>query len=335
MKRDSKPAAERGLPALVGCRDALVGADKRRWFEQRTPLRRCAMPRRQCPILLVPLALLAPASMPVATMAQDSPPDLLAGPTVDAEATIVQYGMDGRLNRVEGRPEIAAVQVLLPASGLPAEVLDQVRAVVATRSEAMRMLLVDELDTVRAVTDLITAGEADTARDEMRAMWERFESGRSHAPLLDDLAEAIGAGHAAELRAMVSSYFTALLRERLGDRLDDRMDESDSLAESDDPVVAAARERLAFELFQVELRAAYDQTLRRYRDLLESIYTGVEPTDEQRAAIRDIVLTHIKDTRLQATPQQRRETMLEIYRELDAERRERLYETLLRQVVPG
>lgn len=286
------------------------------------------------PEFVVSLAVVALALVPHMTMAQDIAPDLLAGPTVDAQATIVRHGMDGRLIRVEGRPEVAAVQALIPASGLPAGVSERVRGVVASRSEAMRMLLVDELDTVRVVTDLITAGEADAARDEMRAMWERFEPGQSHAPLLDDLADAVGAEHAPKLRSMVSEYFDAMLREGLGDRLADRMDGAGSPVESDDPIIIAARERLAFELFQAELRTAYDQTLRRYRELLESIYDGVEPTEAQRVAIRDVVLEHIKDTRLQATPQRRREAMLAIYRELDEERRERLYEVLLIQIVP-
>lgn len=293
------------------------------------------MPRCDFSRLVFSLALVAMLWQPVSIAAQDAPPDLLSGPAVDAQATIVRHGMDGRLIRVEGRPEVAAVQVLVPASGLPAEVSERLRAVVAARGEAMRMLLVDELDTVRTVTDLVTAGEADAARDEMRAMWERFEPGRSYAPLLDDLAGAIGAEHATDLRAMVSEYFDAMLRERMGDRLADRMGDAESPTESDDPVIVAARERVAFELFQAELRTAYDQTLRRYRNLLESIYTGVEPTEEQRAAIRDVVLNHIKDTRLQATPEQRREAMLAIYRELDEDRRERLYEVLLIQVVPN
>jgi|GEM_PF-686366 len=264
-------------------------------------------------------------------LAQEAPPDLLAGPIVDAEATIVRHGMDGRLVSIDGRPEIAAVQMLLPASGLPPEVSERVRTVIAARGETMRLLLVDELDTVRTVTDLITAGESEAARDEMWAMWGRFEPDRSLAPLLDDLAVAIGSEHAPKLRSMVSEYFDALLRERLADRMDDE----ESSVESDDPVVVAARERLAFELFQAEIRTAYTQTLRRYHELLQSIYAAVEPTEEQRALIRDTVLGHIKRTQLQASPQQRRETMLTIYRQLDEDQREKLYEALLQQLVPG
>lgn len=265
--------------------------------------------------------LLALACSAGPVLAQDAPPNLLAGPKVDAPATIVRYGMDGRLQRVDGRPEVAAAQVLVAARGLPPEVGERVRAINAARGEAIRTLLVDELDTVREVTDLITAGDEAAAREAMRAMWERFEPGRPHAPLMDALAQAVGPEHAPRLAEMNEAYWQALVQERAGGM-------------GDAAAADAVRDRLAFELFQYELRAAYDLTLRRYRDLLESVNEGVQPTDEQRAAIREVVLEHIKRTRLAATPQQRRDTMVEIYRVLDESRREKLYAVLLRQVVP-
>ena len=60
----------------------------------------------------------------------------------------------------------------------------------------------------------------------------------------------------------------------------------------------------------------------------------VEPTEEQREAIRSVVIEHIKATRLEASPQQRRDAMHEIYRLLDDDRKQKLYDYLLRIVVP-
>jgi hypothetical protein len=92
--------------------------------------------------------------------------------------------------------------------------------------------------------------------------------------------------------------------------------------------------RLAFQLFQEEVRAAYELTLRRYRDVLEGIYQAVEPTGEQRRAIRDVVIEHIKATRLKATPHDRRAAMHEVYDLLDDERRAKLFDYILRVAVP-
>ncbi len=258
------------------------------------------------------------------SLAQEGEAGLLSGPAVDAQPTIVRYRMDGSLEPIAGRPEIAAAQVLIATRSLPADAARRVRDITAARGEAVRMLLVDELDTVREVTDFIEAGETDAARDAMRALWQRFEPGAPYAPLMPELAEAVGDEHAVELERINEAYWEALLRERASGMMDDRRQAA----------IAAARERLAFQIFQQELREAYDLTLRRYRELLESIDAGVDPTDAQREAIREIVLDHIKRTRLAATPGQRRETMLAIYRVLDPSRREKLYGLMLRQVIP-
>lgn len=281
---------------------------------------------------------------------------LLSGPAVDAAPTLVRYGLDGRLERIEGRPEIAAAELLLDAD--EATALARVRVAAAERLDALRMLLVDEIDAVRVISDLSVAGETQAAREELQALWSRFEPNLPHAPLIEVLADVVGPSKADALRSMVDEYLAAMIAERMGERLqrrlgvDARMDEPSSMdtmtggmpgqrvdpqvvMASKDPVIAAVRERLAFEMFQREVRYAYDQSLARYRELLESIDSAVEPTAAQRSAIREIVLEHIRETRLEATPAQRRATMLAIYRQLDDDRRERLYALLLRQVVPG
>ncbi len=314
------------------------------------------------PRILIAAALSVGLAMAQNATAQDG---LLSGPTVEQVPTLLNYGLDGRLEPVEGRPELAAAELLAAQGGIDSEVSERVRAVATARREAMRMLMVDELDAVRVISDLVVAGEADAARDEMRAMWQRFEPGQPHAPLLDDLAEALGPEHADGLRAMVDEYWAALLAQRMGERLERRLGEAMAgqmdgqandrmgnevidqmggmpgdrvdpqlVMSSDDPVISAARQRLAFQLFQQEVREAYDQSLSRYRELLESINTAIETSDAQRASIREVVLEHIKDTRLEATPEQRRATMVRIYRELDEAQREQLYALLLRQVVP-
>ena len=94
------------------------------------------------------------------------------------------------------------------------------------------------------------------------------------------------------------------------------------------------RERLKFQLYQEELRQAYDQSLRRYREVLDAIYEAVEATPEEREQIRTVVLDHIKQTRLRPTPDQRRDAMLQIYRQLDTPKQELLFQYVVRMTVP-
>lgn len=314
------------------------------------------------------LTILASLAATSAPLAQEAPPQdttqrhaphgLLSGPSVDAPPTIVRYGFNGRLERLESRPELAAALLIAGRQGVSADVTAALRQVAADRADALRMLMVDDLDTIAAISDLVRAGEEEAARDQTRTLWQRFDPHTPYAPMLEPLADVLGDEHEQLLRDIVNEYWSALLAERMGPRLQQRLGiDSDPAADSpmqdqmqanpqrvpvdpalvmqsDDPVVLATRDRLAFQMFQQEIRQAYDQTLARYRELLESIDQAVSPTQAQSARVREIVLAHIKDTRLQATPSQRRQTMLAIYREFDQTQRERLYDLLLRQVVP-
>ena len=64
--------------------------------------------------------------------------------------------------------------------------------------------------------------------------------------------------------------------------------------------------QLSLQYFQQEIRVGYEATLRRYRNAMEGIYNAVDPTEEQRAAMREILVDHIRTTQLAATPEQRR-----------------------------
>lgn len=281
-----------------------------------TPLR--------CRLLCVCLALLAAA--PAAAEAQESDPEQpLQGPAVpdDVARTLVGRGMTGEFQRVEGRPEAAAVALL----NLDAAARQRVEDVLDDRAMSVALLLVDHIDDVREITEALAAGEGERARELLRAMWDHLDPGRPRDPLLTPLAEALTPEQLAEVARLTDEYWQALLRWELRSR-DDLGGDARLAAERE------VLERLAFQLFQEEVRQAYDATLRRYRDVLQGIEDAVEPTDEQRAAMRDIVIDHIRETGIAATPAQRRAATLEIYRLLDDERRERLFDYLLRQIVP-
>lgn len=251
---------------------------------------------------------------------------LLRGPAVPdrVSRTLVDYGMTGEFRPIEGRPESAAVALLK----LDPEAHERATAVIDARSMAVAMLLVDRIDDIKEITDAITAGERERAQEIQLRLWEAFEPERPRNPLLEPLSKALSREQSVEVERLVEEYWDAWTRWELRGRP----------VNEDGAARAAAdremRERMTFALFQSELRQAYEVTLRRYRDSMDAIYASVEPTEEQRSAIRDLVIDHIRTTRLKATPPQRREVTLGIYRLLDEERRERLFVYLLRQVVP-
>lgn len=248
--------------------------------------------------------------------------DLLKGPDLDSmmQTTIVQRTMMGEFTRVEGRPEMAAFRAVINDPSLN----DQAITIELERTIAFSMLLVDEIELMKESTDAMLAGDQKKAREIQGQMHTIFDPTRRHDPLSPELIDLLNEEQAAEYGRVLEEYWEAWIDWVLRKQMN-----FEKKAVRD-----RARDRLTVQLFQRELTEAYEISLRQYRDAMDAIYNSVHPTEEQRSAIRDLVIEHIKATRLDATPEQRREVMHSIYQMLDEERRVKLFDYLLRFVVP-
>jgi len=251
------------------------------------------------------------------TVAAQPDADALRGPDVPEHKTIVRYGMNDDFRRVEGRPEAVALQLL----DLDPETREHANTIVEQRAADVAVMLVDRIDTIREMTDESLAGNADRAAELMRELYIGFQPDQARDPLLAPLAGVLDDEQLAELERMLDEYWSAWVASEIG-------------ATATDEQRAQGERRLAFQLFQEEVRRGYEVSLRRYKQAMDAVYEAVQPTDEQRAGIRGIIIEHIKTTRLKATPAQRRETMMQIYRLLDDERREKLFAYMTRVVIP-
>ncbi len=252
------------------------------------------------------------------TTAQD---DVLKGPDLNSKQrpTIVHQSMSGEFQQVEGRPEIAAFAAITDDPQLN----EHARKIALDRTIELSLLLVDEIDLMRESTDAMRDGNQKRAREIQSQFHEQFDQG-THEPLSQHLIELLNDAQRTMYTSVLEEYWDAWINWTLRNRE----------TKINDRARNQTRNRLAARLFQRELVEAYDISLKRYRDALEVIYSAVEPTDEQREAIRSVIIEHIKATRLEASPQQRRDAMHEIYRLLDDDRKQKLYDYLLRIVVP-
>jgi hypothetical protein len=266
------------------------------------------------------------ASLFLAWASQTAPPrppvnndPVLGGPVVPDQVarTLVQFDGRGQFVRLEGRPEEAAVALL----GLDSERRERTRQATLPRRTALGLLLVDNIDLVKQITDAIRAGDADTARNMARELYDRFDPAHSRDPLLGPLAEILTPAEQTDLARLVGEYWKAWIDWELR-----------SAADRSDEAHRQTEQRLTFELFQQEIRAAYEWTLRPYHDRLETIYRVADPTPEQRAAIRGIVIDYIRETRLEPTPEQRQQAAKRLYMALDEGARIKLFELLLSQL---
>lgn len=252
--------------------------------------------------------------------------DILRGPKVPeaSHRTIVHEGMQSGFQRVEGRPEAAAVMLL----DIKPERMREIEVVLREHDMQVAMLLVDRIDDVRVISDAVLSGDREQAQKLMKELWRVYDPQRRRSPLLTDLEPLLSHEEQAEVKRLVDEYWDAWIRSAMPAAAGD-MDNGEREKLHD-----RVEQKLAFQLFQEEVQRGYELTLRRYKQVLDGIYGAVEPTDTQREAIRSVVLKHIKETRLEPTQAQRREAYLAIYDLLDEGRREKLFDYLLRQILP-
>ena len=252
-------------------------------------------------------------------------PDFLRGPRVldGDKPSLVAHTMTGKMEILRGRPEIAAVDLV----NVPIEAKDRVAALETERTRAIAAALFEHIDLVTRIVDENARGEGERASDLIDTLRDRIEPDRDRDVLFDDVVAIIGDQHAPELRRMVDEYWNALVDRRLINAGAD----PDTAPQRRRDRVKANQERA---LFHRELRTAYDQSLRTTQQALEGIFAAIEPTEDQRDAIRATVLEDFKRTGIDRTPADRRETLRRIYDLLDDGRKGKLFDYLTTVVVP-
>lgn len=275
-------------------------------------------------LLALSLLITQPVSPPEGMQPGQSQPDQsqpdeplpLAGPAVSDthSRTLIEHAMTGRLEPIEGRPELAAALLL----DLDSDTRESVRALGEARDVAIVSFIINHLDDLRAMTDAQTEGRNEDARRILRSWWQSHDEGHTLLPLRPALAEILSDDQLEEVTRITAEYVDAWVTARK--------------RQNETPDQAA--ERLSFEIFQREVRRAYDASLRSTRQAMEGIYEAVDPTNEQRESIREIVIEHLKATRLKATPVERRATMRRIYDSLDDDRQALLFDYMTRAAVP-
>lgn len=257
---------------------------------------------------------------------QADPPDsavvdegLLRGPTVPDHVvrTLVNIDMGGKFTPLQGRPAEAALGLML----IEPDRRESAREVAEARRVSIGMLLVDKIDLVKEASDAIKAGENAKAQEVYRRLYKQFDPDHVRDPLLAPLEEILTPTQHEEVQRLVNEYWDASINWALRNA----KDKSEAARKK-------AQRRLSFQLFRREIGEAYNWTLRPIQQRLESIYQATEPTEEQRSAIRNVMIDYIRESRLRPTPEQRQTAATRIYDLLDEEQRLKLFEQALWQL---
>ncbi|MGD9690862.1 MAG: hypothetical protein AB7K52_15030 [Phycisphaerales bacterium] len=271
---------------------------------------------RQLARVPVVLALLAGAALVQAQPPSETPeprerapaaaPDPLGGPRIDDRAghSLIRRDMGGRLVRIQGRPERAALDLVEIDPDRRAAAISEIEA----RDRELRAHLVARIDLVKESTDAQRAGDRAKVQRFAQELHQSFDPDQQRDPLLDRLRAVLAPKEHAELTRIVHEYWDAWLdqEQRPGQfRVD-------------------VEARLASTLFQEEIRQAYEVTLRPLQQKLERIFEAVDPTPEQREAIRGALIAYVRANGLQSNPDERLRLARAINEALDEDRRLRL-----------
>lgn len=251
-------------------------------------------------------------------LAHAQPADTLRGPQVERDQldTIVITDMSGNFIPVEERPELVAFARVCDDP----EDLARAREMGTSRVFDLAELLVDEIDTVRTITDAIAEGNTTYAQTLLAQLRLRHDPDMLRDPLRAELEPMLEATQRERFDRILDEYWDAWIAANTPESEQDMQGRPRTQA-----VHQRIENRLNNELFQRDIANAYEYSLRRYRDAMQAMYGAIQPTPEQRAWIRNRVIQHIKDTRLNPTLEQREALMLEIYDMLDEDRQTKLY----------
>jgi len=254
----------------------------------------------------------------ISPLAHAQPADTLRGPRVERDQldTIVITDMSGNFTPVEGRPELIAFARVCDDP----DDLARAREMGTARVFDLAELLVDEIDTVRTITDAIAEGNTTYAQTLLAQLRLRHDPDMLRDPLRAELEPMLEAHQRDRFDRILDEYWDAWIAANTPES------EQDMQGRPRTQVVHQRIEnRLNNQLFQQDIARAYEYSLRRYQGAMTAIYDAIEPTPEQRAWIRNRVIQHIKDTRLNPTLEQREALMLEIYDMLDEDRQTKLF----------
>jgi hypothetical protein len=309
--------------------------------------------RSVVPLIVLLAAGAAWSAEPNAT-APDSPPaaaDPLAGPRVreggsdraDGAPTLIERTFEGKLKRYDTRIEEAAAERLDLS---PAE-REEVSAILAARAAKMDGIVRENVELLLKGLSARESGDRTLIRENLLVMSEKFGDLADRGGLLDELADALPTEKADELRAMVQEYWRALIEEETAKQRRDRVkfmedapagEEPGEHGVKDEPAPdmdsmpnqraggtrAGSRQvltRLALEEFGREIRRSYDRIAQDGQKRLDEVIKQLALTPEQESRVRQIVLQHAQESKLNPGSKQKTKLFFDVLRELSPEQR--------------
>lgn len=300
-------------------------------------------------LALVIASGIAASSLCARTAEVPSSVNPLAGPSVDAAATptLVKRDFEGKLERIEMRPEFAAIE-LIP---LKPEERGRVDEVLARRAADVQRVTMDNHELFLKLQGARQGGD----RREMMTLMRDFRDVAEpllKPSLFNQIRDVLPADQRAEYARLVDEYLAALAVEpdpmgsmwtRRGQRrgiggdaareaagtpapdTDSRMgDGPKEGARTGPPSGMIARRRVEMNLLIREMARGFGEMVEERRENTDELLKAINATDEQEAKIRAIIRDGGETAALKLSAEQKTERFRKIMAELTPAQRRAL-----------
>lgn len=265
-------------------------------------------------VMVAAAGLAAPAMTSVAAAQPGSPtPSAPAAPDAaprQARSTIVERTADGQLQRLQIPAEERAAQVM----DLDANERERVARVLRERADMLDEIVVRNFDLLSQMHAATIAGDAAEARRLSGMYMTKLERLTDRGRFEDEVRPELRLDHQEEFSRLITEYRQALLQQA----------SRESKAEGKDlkPQVLADREMR--RAMAREVQRSYERAIVGTPVTYDAVLGGLGLKPEQESKARQLVAEFNQSYGDKATPEQRRDLLMKVLKELDDEQRLKL-----------
>jgi hypothetical protein len=247
-------------------------------------------------------------------------PAVLEGPSIEADArrevTLVRWGYQGRLVRLDTTPEQAALELL----DLEPSVRERVDAILAERMTIFDQTVIESLDLISRFESAKALKNTKAMRETLGVFMGRLAPLVQRGPASMELARAMPREQAKRFQAFINKYHKAVLA---------------------DEKRLAQRERRKFHPIEVALKARGDElgqeierSIKRSAAMADAgfdmLLQSLELDPEVEAMIRSRTLEFVQKVKFNPTKEQEDGFMAQLFIDLDRESRVKIMSGILK-----
>lgn len=241
--------------------------------------------------------------------------DVLSGPKVketQSERTLIKRDFSGKVQRLDANPAEAAVELLTLGEATRAKV----KAIMDERTAALDLIVRDNLELLVKFQNTGDRKGKMALLREYRAVFKDLEA---KGKLQDQMRAALPKDQATRYDELIAGYWDTVVA--------DAEQEAKKGKETAGRSEILVREGLL--AFGGEIKRSYERQIGAKTKELEEFLGKLGLTPEKETKIRNLFTDSFQATKGKPTAQQRRELMVKVLRELDAEQRKIVIKELL------